>query len=132
MDTHLRGEGLPSKQTTLVPRLPRLQQKEKSITRCAPRRDQMKLWAWKTPTGEGMDMIFPESSTLAHPLLCGQPRLVMLQRPPGGATMRWPVRLGLLSSVWAPERDRLSLLSPAALAAPEGLGASHVPSPLCA
>jgi hypothetical protein len=36
----------------------------------------------------------------------GQPRLVMLERPPGGATMRWPVRLGLLSSIWAPERDR--------------------------
>lgn len=80
----------------------------------------MKHWAWNTPTGEGMDMIFPESSTPAHPLLCGQPRLVMLQRPPGGATMRWPVRLGLLSSVWAPERDHRSLLSPAPLAAPEG------------
>lgn len=45
------------------------------------------------------------------PLRCpsappGQPRLVMLERPPGGATMRWPVRRGLLSSIWAPEGDR--------------------------
>lgn len=64
-------------------------------------------------------MLSPESSTRAQPPLPlgggGQPRLVMLQRPPGGATMRWPVRLGLLSSVWAPERDGQSLLSPAPL-----------------
>lgn len=33
--------------------------------------------------------------------------------------MRWPVRLGLLSSVWAPARDRQSL-SPLPLAAREG------------
>lgn len=32
-----------------------------------------------------------------------QPRLVMLERPPGGATMRWPERRGMLSSVWAPK-----------------------------
>lgn len=35
-----------------------------------------------------------------------QPRLVMLERPPGGATMRWPERLGTLSSAWAPERQQ--------------------------
>ena len=34
----------------------------------------------------------------------------MLERPPGGATMRWPVRLGLLSSIWAPERYRANHL----------------------
>lgn len=44
----------------------------------------------------------------------------MLERPPGGATMRWPVRLGLLSSIWAPERHRADHLSPAPLAPPEG------------
>lgn len=31
-----------------------------------------------------------------------QPRLVMLERPPGGATMRWPDRRGMLSSICAP------------------------------
>lgn len=64
--------------------------------------------------------MIPESFTLARPRVRGQPRLVMLERPPGGATMRWPVRLGLLSSIWAPERDRADHLSPAPLAPPEG------------
>lgn len=31
----------------------------------------------------------------------------MLERPPGGATMRCPVRLGLLSSIWAPDKLKL-------------------------
>lgn len=50
-----------------------------------------------------------------------QPRLVILERPPGGATMRCPVRRGLLSSIWAPattqneetkavKRNKLSVL----------------------
>lgn len=35
-----------------------------------------------------------------------QPRLVMLERPPGGATMRWPDRRGTLSSICAPGKWR--------------------------
>lgn len=37
-----------------------------------------------------------------------QPRLVMLERPPGGATMRWPDRRGMLSSICAPRKQRLN------------------------
>lgn len=38
-----------------------------------------------------------------------QPRLVMLERPPGGATMRWPDRRGMLSSICAPRKYRQHL-----------------------
>lgn len=30
----------------------------------------------------------------------------MLERPPGGATIRWPDRRGMLSSIWAPEKKQ--------------------------
>lgn len=30
----------------------------------------------------------------------------MLERPPGGATMRWPDLRGTLSSIWAPEEEK--------------------------
>lgn len=36
---------------------------------------------------------------------CAQPRLVMLERPPGGATIRWPDRRGMLSSACAPKAE---------------------------
>lgn len=40
-----------------------------------------------------------------------QPRLVILERPPGGATMRWPDRRGTLSSTCAPENeDKINII----------------------
>lgn len=115
MGTH-GGKEFPSKHTTLVPLPPKRKRKEHHSM--CPRSVPNKTMGLKNTDGKEWTL-FPESFTRAHPLLCGQPRLVMLQRPPGGATMRWPVRLGLLSSVWAPERDSQSLLSTAPLPAPE-------------
>lgn len=64
--------------------------------------------------------MFLERVTLIHPLVHLQPRLVMLERPPGGATMRWPVRRGLLSSICAPGRDGANHCQQVPPAAPAG------------
>lgn len=49
----------------------------------------------------------PTTTTLWAEVSSVQPRLVMLERPPGGATIRWPDRRGTLSSVCAPDRLKL-------------------------
>lgn len=105
-DEHMTaGKGFPSKHTTLVPLLPKPKRKEHhSIFPPSVPNDTV---GFQTLTGQGMD-ILPRILHARSSTSCLHPRLVMLERPPGGATMRWPVRRGLLSSIWAPGRDRAS------------------------
>ena len=95
------GGGLPSKHT-LVPLLPKPRTgKEHHSISLPPPPGPNTTAGFQTPTGQGADVL-PSilHSGSSPPRL--HPRLVMLERPPGGATMRWPVRRGLLSSIWAP------------------------------
>lgn len=64
-----------------------------------------KLWAQLNNTDKEWNTVPMTVCSLSQGLfiLSFQPRLVMFERPPGGATMRCPVRRGLLSSTCAPE-----------------------------